>query len=217
VKRIRVHACCSAAAIGFLFAAIAFAAEHSPRIVYIKSFPASMPAYVEIGIERSGDATYKEAADDDPEVFKLDPHSTAEIFTLADRLGHFKTPLESGLKVANMGAKTFRWEEGDQKSAVTFNYSLDENAKALHDWFERITESERLLAVLRRAVRHDRLGVNDAVLNIQAAWVRKRLAAPEQFLPLLEEVAGNEALIHMARERAAELVDAIRAAHPKAE
>jgi hypothetical protein len=217
VRRIRVQACSCAAAVGFLFAAPVFAADHSPRIVYTKSFPGSMPAYVEIGIERSGDATYKEAADDDPETFKLDAQSTAEIFTLADRLGHFKTPLESGLKVANMGAKTFRWEDGDQKSEVKFNYSLDENAKTLHDWFERITESERLLAVLRRAVRHDRLGVNDAILGVQASWVRKRLAAPEQFLPLLEEVAGNEAYIHMARERAAELVDAIRAAHPKAE
>jgi hypothetical protein len=217
VKRVQLHASLCVAAIGLLFASSAFAAEHSPRIVYTKSFPGSMPAYVEIGIERSGDATYKEAADDDPETFKLDSQSTAEIFNLADRLGHFKTPLESGLKVANMGAKTFRWEDGDQKSEVKFNYSLDENAKTLHDWFERITESERLLAVLRRAVRHDRLGVNDAVLNIQSSWVRKRLAAPEQFLPLLEQVAGNEAYIHMARERAAELIDAIHAAHPKSE
>ncbi len=176
-----------------------------------------MPAYVEIAIDRSGEATYKEAADDDPETFKLDSQTTAEIFNLADKLGHFKTPLESGLKVANMGAKTFRWEDGGQKSEVTFNYSLDENAKILHDWFERITESERLLVVLRRAVRHDRLGVNDAVLAIQASWVRKRLAAPQQFLPLLEQVAGNEAYIHMARERAAQLVDAIHAAQPKSE
>ena len=110
-----------------------------------------------------------------------------------------------------MGAKTFRWEDGAQSSEAKFNYSLDDNAKLLWDCFERITESERLLMVLRRAMRHDKLGVNDAVLAIQASWDQKRLAGPEQFLPLLDQVAKNEAFMHMSRERAAELADAIRA------
>jgi len=213
MTRIRVYSC-SFLAVGLVLAAPAFGAD-TARIIYTKSFPHSVPEYVEISIDRSGVTTYKEAADDDPETFKLDAASTAGIFNLADRLGHFKTPLESGLKVANMGVKTFRWEDGDQKNEVKFNYSQDENAKILHDWFERITESERLLAVLRRAVLHDRLGVNDAVLAIQGSW--RRLAAPEQFLPLLEQIAGNEAYIHMARERAAELIDAIHAIRPKSE
>jgi hypothetical protein len=34
-------------------------------------------------------------------------------------------------------------------------------------------------------------------------------------LPLLDEVAGNEAYLHMARERAAEIADAIRATSGK--
>jgi hypothetical protein len=202
---IRVYSCL------FVAAACLFAADHSPRIVFTKSFPGSTPAYVEISIERSGDAGYKETADDDPETFKLNAESTTEIFTLAARLDHFKNPLESGLKVANMGAKTFRWEDGDEKSEVKFNYSLDENAKALHDWFERIAESERLFLQLRRAVRHDRLGVYDAMVSVQSLWDRKRLASPEQFLPLLEQIAANEALMHMARERAAQIVDGIHA------
>jgi len=116
-----------------------------------------------------------------------------------------------------MGAKTFRWENGDEKSEAKFNYSLDENAKTLHDWFERITETERLLVEFRRAIRHDKLGVHQTLINIQATWERKRLTGAEQFLPLLDRVAGNEIYMHMARERAAQLSEAIRAAKPKAE
>jgi hypothetical protein len=198
----------------WLIAATAFAAD--PRIVFTKSFPGSTPAYVEIVIERSGDVSYKEAADDDPETFKLDEATTAQFFALAQKLDYFSHPLESGLKVANMGVKTFRWEDGDKKAEVHFNYSLDENAKTLHDWFERISESERLLVMFRRAVRHDKLGVNDALLNIQSAWEQRRLAGPEQFLPLLDQVAKNDVYMHMARERAAQLADAIRAVRPKA-
>lgn len=205
----------SFAALIALLAAGALAADHSPRIVFTRSFPGSMPPYFEITIERSGDAGYKESAADDPETFKLNAESTAAIFDLAARLGHFQRPVESGLKVANMGVKTFRWEDGEGTSAVKnevkFNYSLDENARALHDWFERIAESERTFIVLRRAARHDRLGVNDAVVSVQSLWEHGRLASPEQFLPLLDQIAGNEVYMHMARERAAEIADAIRA------
>jgi len=199
----------------FLIAVTALAGD--PRIVYTKTFPGSTPAYVEIAVEKSGDVSYKETADDDPETFKLDPQTTAQMFDLAQKLDYFSHPVESGLKVANMGAKVFRWEDGDKKTEVKFNYSLDENAKALHDWFERITESERLLVEFRRAVRHDKLGVNDALLNIQSEWEHRRLAAAEQFLPLLDQVAKNDLYMHMARERAAQLADAIRASRPKAE
>ncbi len=197
--------------LGLLCAAAAFAAD-GPRLVYSKSFPGSVPAYVEIAIDPSGAGIYKEAPDDDPETFKLDPPVAKEMFDLAEKLDRFSHPLESGLKVASMGVKTFRWEEGDKKTEVKFNYSLDENAKTLHDWFEKITESERLYFEFRRAIRHDKLGVNEAIVNIQASWERKRLAPAEQFLPLLDQVAKNEIFMHMSRERAAQLADAIRAA-----
>ena len=45
------------------------------------------------------------------------PALTSEMFELAERLDHFKKPLESGLKVANMGEKTLRWEGGGDKPA----------------------------------------------------------------------------------------------------
>jgi hypothetical protein len=210
IGSIRVHSCSFVAIFGF-FAASLFAADHSPRIVFTRSFPGSMPPYFEISIERSGEASYKESADDDPETFKLNAESTAAIFDLAAKLGHFKRPVESGLKVANMGVKTFRWEDAAENNQIKFNYSVDENARALHDWFERIAESERTFVVLRRAARHDRLGVNDAVVSTQSLWEHGRLASPEQFLPLLDQISGNEVYMNIARERAAAIADAIRA------
>jgi hypothetical protein len=191
-------------------ASTALAAD-SPRLVYTKVFPGSTPAYASVTIDRSGAASYKEAADEEePEKFQVEETATRQIFDLADKLDHFKRPLESGLKVANMGQKTFQWEDGTARSEAKYNYTTDENATALQDWFERITESERLILDFRRVIRHDKLGVNQAVLSIQAQWDRKRLVGTAQFLPLLDEVAKNETYIHMARERAAQLGDAIR-------
>jgi hypothetical protein len=185
------------------------------RIVYTKSFPGSSPAWVAITLEHTGEVSYKESPDDDPETFQMEPSNTEVMFDLAARLDHFKHPLESGLKVANMGVKTFRWEDGGASSEQKFNYSLDENAKALHDWFEAITETERLFAELKRAARHDKLGVHDALIHIETAWVQHRLMGADQFLPLLDQIAQNEIYLHMARQRAAVLGESIRASKVK--
>jgi hypothetical protein len=190
-------------------AAFAMAAD-TPRIVFTKVFPGSDPDYVSITVDRSGAVLYKEAADEDPDKFQLEPSSTAAIFNLAEMLDHFKRPLESGLKVAKMGDKTFRWENGAEKNETKYNYSLDENAKALQDWFEHIVESQRLLIELQRVVRHDKLGANDAMLHIEVAWDQQHLVGLVQFLPLMDRVARDETYVNMARERAGRLAEVFR-------
>jgi hypothetical protein len=201
-----------------LLLSVAAFGSDTGRIVYTKSFPGSSPAYVSITVERNGEVSYKEEVDDDsPEKFQLEEAGTDVMFDLAARLDHFKHPLESGLKVANMGVKTFRWEDGGAANEQKFNYSIDENAKALHDWFEAITETERLFAELKRAARHDKLGVHDALIHIEATWMQRRLTGADQFLPLLDQIAQNEIYLHMARQRAAVLGEAIRASKAKAQ
>lgn len=183
-----------------------------PRVSFSKSFPGSTPAYVEIAIDRAGNAQYKEApADDQPLKFQLPESDTNQIFDLAEKLGRFNHPLEAPVKVAFMGMKTFRFESDAGKHEVKFNYSEDLDAQALLDWFERISETEQYLMSLERAAKYDKLGVNQALLLVQASYERKRLVAPRQLLPMLDRVAKNETFMHMARERAAELADAIRA------
>jgi hypothetical protein len=197
-----------------LLAAIAAAAqaEEVPRITFSKSFPGSAPAFFAIIVDRTGTASYNESEDPDTaEKILLESGVVTEMFELADRLHHFKKPLESGLKVANMGQKTLRWEAGTDKWETKFNYSTSEDAKLLTDRFERIAESDRTLLELRRSAKHDRLGVNAAILKIQGLWENKRLVGTADFLPMLDQVAKDEAYIHMARERAAQIADAIRA------
>jgi hypothetical protein len=204
------------AAVLFLAAAGLFAADSIPKILYTKSFPGSVPAFVSVELLKNGQATYKEAPDDaDPISFKVSPEDTNEIFNLVDKLERFKRPLESNLKVANMGMKTFRFEDGATKNEAKFNYSLDADANLLLDWFERMTETQRLQFDLERTAKFDRLGVNKTLLQIEAAYDRKRLIGVDRFLPLLDRVAKNDSYLHMARERAAALADAFRNPKPK--
>jgi hypothetical protein len=197
----------------FLLSAAVALAE--PRLFYSKFFKGSTPEYVAIILLHDGQTTYQEAKDEDnPIKLQLTSADTQEIFGLAEKLERFQHPIESGLKVANMGAKTFRFEDGADQHEVQFNYSQDTSAQALLDWFERITETERHLIELDRTVHYDKLGVNDVLLQLQITYEHKRLVAPDQFLPLLDRIAKNESFLHIARERAAGLAESIRKPPP---
>lgn len=177
------------------------------RITFIKSFPGSTPAFVSLEVAKSGDLEYKEAdADDHPVQAHMAQADADWLFDMAAKLDHFKGKLESGLKVANTGKKTFRYESpSGEKSESVFNYSTDVNAQQLLDKFEQIAESERAYINLDRAVHFDKLGVNDALAEIEELWLKKELAAPLQFVPLLTRIATHESFMHLARERASRL------------
>jgi hypothetical protein len=191
-----------------LFSGLAPAA---PQLFYSKYFKGSIPEFTAITVERSGQATYQEAKDDDnPIRIQMTEAETQQLFDLAEKLDRFQHPIESGLKVANMGTKTFRFENGTEQHEVQFNYSLDTSAQALLDCFERIAETEQDFIVLDRAAHYDKLGVNDALLALDVSLEHKRVVAAQQFLPLLDRISKNESYLHIARERASELAEAIR-------
>lgn len=197
-----------------LLAVTALAAD-GPRIFYSKSFPNSVPAYTQITLDRAGNAEYREAPDDElPVKFKLDDASVQAIFDLADKLDHFKHPLETQLKVAFMGEKTFRYENGAEKPEVKFNYSEDLSAQAILDWFERMSESAQHRIDLERAAKYDKLGVDKALRLLWSAMDRKRLVGLEQYLPMLDRIVNNDSYMHTARAKAAEMAESIRANKP---
>ncbi|MBL8239245.1 MAG: hypothetical protein JNM66_17605 [Bryobacterales bacterium] len=188
------------------------------KLIFQKSFPGSTPPWVKIVVERSGQAVYTEAPDDaQPLTFKLNDAETAAMYALAEKLDWFSRPLESGLPVAKMGDKTLRYESPANTQEQKFNYSSDVDAQQLTDWFERISESERYLLELERSARFDKLGVNRVILQIQAAYEKKRLVAVDQYLKWLDRVTKNESYLNMARERAARLAEMFRNPAPPVE
>jgi len=195
-----------------LFGCLYLGAAGIPHLYFSKSFPGSVPAYVAITVDKNGAGSYKDAEDDDnPLHFQLNEPDLTEMFGLAEKLGYFDHALESPLKVAFMGNKTFGYADGPKKGEVKFNFSEDPSAQALADWFERISESEQLFINLETSAKYDRLGVEKALLLLESAYDRKRLVDTAQYLPLLERVAKNESYIHQARVRAANLADQFRA------
>jgi hypothetical protein len=190
-------------------------AASAPGLFYSRSFPGSSPAYLQVTLDRAGNVEYREATDDDnPLSFHLSEADATEVFGLADKLDYFERPLESPAKVAFTGAKTFRYENGGQKSEVKFNYTEDPAARALTAWFERMGETARDRLELERTAKYDKLGVLDAIMQIESSMSRKRLVAMDQFLPMLDRIIENESYMNAARERASRIAAAIRNPKP---
>ena len=195
-----------------LLASPLFAGD-APRLFFSREFPGSVPPYIQVTVEKTGDAEYREAVDDDlPLKFKLTDAETKTVFDLADKLDHFKGSLEAPVKVAFMGTKTFRYLEGDKKGEVKFNYSADPTAQTLLDWFERMAESAQRRIDLERSAKYDHLGVVKALLQLEIAIEHSRVVGPEQYLPILDRIIKNESYMHTARARASEIAESIRGA-----
>lgn len=199
-------------ALALLSAALLPAAEG--KLIFTKVFPGSVPPWVRIELDAAGNARYLESATDEaPVVWKLNEQDTQTMFALAEKLDRFNRKLESGLPVAKMGDKTLTLLDaaGKKLGEQTFNYSQDLDAQALTDWFEKMSETTLYRIDFERAVRFEPLGVNQAILKLQAAWERKRIVGYDQFLKLLDRVVKSERYMNMSRERAAELAAKFRA------
>ncbi len=182
------------------------------RVIFVKEFPGSFPDYYSVTVNEKGEAVYATAPDDaQPLRFRLSESLTRQLFETVARLNHFRdVQLESRKRVAAMGKKTLRYEAGGQRSEAWFNYTENQDAVALAGLFERISITEQLLLGLERMVRFDRLGVVKQLLQIEIAMNKRELVEPAQFVPLLEDITRDSRFLHMAQERAANLLDRIR-------
>lgn len=189
------------------------ACASTPKLTYTKSFPASVPPYISVSVDRTGGIEYTESQkDDQPVKAQLQDADTEALFSMAEKLDYFKSPLESGLKVANTGKKTFRYlSETGAVTETSFNYSTNLVAQQLLERFEQIAETERAYLELDRTIHFDKLGVNDALAQIESLWLHKQLAAPQQFIPLLTRISTHESFMHLVRERSARLKEEFEA------
>lgn len=180
------------------------------QISFQKVFPGSDPPYVGITVKDSGAGEYRsDPKDEQPVLFQLSPAERDQLFALAAKVD-LRQNLESPARVANMGMKSVRFERDGKAAEAKWNYTEDVDARALGEFFERISESEQRFLELERTAKYEKIGVNEALLNLQADWERKQLLAVSQYLPLLDRIGRGESYVTMARKRAAALAETFR-------
>ncbi|MFZ3217999.1 MAG: hypothetical protein WA192_18215, partial [Candidatus Acidiferrales bacterium] len=189
--------------------------DSGATITYRKIFKTSYPEFVEIKINEAGAGTYDiRQLDEDasPQPFAIGAPLAQRIFALAAKLNNFQNvDLEVHRRLANLGAKTLLYEKGAAKHETDFNYTLDDTATQLVNIFEGLARQTTDLSDLVRTMRYDHLGVNDVLLQIEKDYDNKLFPEPERLLPTLDQLAGDEKYIDLARTRARNLAARIRA------
>jgi hypothetical protein len=191
-----------------------------PAITYEKTFKGSVPEYVEITVRRDGGGTWDIRQLDEnaaPQMLTVSAPLTAEIFRLAGQLHDFAgIDLDAQRRIAYLGKKTFRYEQGPNKQEVTYNYTLNEDAAELQRIFEGLGREEGDIQDLRRVMRYDRLGVSDVLLRIESDVNANAIPAPENLTPVLDEISSDQRYMEIARQRAQSLSQRLRAGAPAA-
>ena len=190
-------------------------ASAGAKLTFRRIFKSSSPEFIEVSVqEDSDDASYEiRQLDDDPGAakFQVSAALRAKMFALAQQLNHFQgQDLDVHRKIANLGEKTFRWEQGSETHEVKFNYTLNSTASQLLQIFEGLARQEELLMLLERRMKYDRLGINDALLQFEMELNRKLLPEPERALPTLDQIAGDARFVEIGRQRARNLAERIR-------
>lgn len=198
-------------------AAVSPAPAHA-KIIYRRVFKSSVPEFIEIAVQENTDsATYEiRQLDEDAGAlpFEVSAPLRAKMFQLAAELKHFQgQDLDVHRKIANLGEKTFRWENGAESHEAKFNYTLNSPANQLLQIFEGLARQQGHVALISRRMKYDRLGINDALLQLESDFNHNLLPEPQRLLPLLDQIAGDSHFVEIARQRSRSLGERIR--HPK--
>jgi hypothetical protein len=186
-------------------------------VTFRKVFKASYPEYAEIKVNEDGSGTWDIRQLDEtsnPHPLQLGPALTHRIFDLANDLHDFQgIDLDVHRRIANLGQKTFRYDKAGETYQVSYNYTLNNSANQLAAIFDGLERQELDVSDMERTIQYDHLGVEDVILRVQNDLKNKLIPEPEALLPALDQIAADEDLVDIARQRARALAEQIRISH----
>jgi hypothetical protein len=188
--------------------------SQNAKVTFRRIFQGSSPEYIELCIwDDAKTATYEiRQMDDDPgsAPFEVGDALRSRIFGLTAQLHNFQgLDLDVHRKIANLGEKTFRWEQAGVSHEAKFNYTLNPAASQLLQIFEGLARQQEHYELITRRMRYDRLGIYDALLQFESDLNRGLLPEPQRLLPLLEQIANDAKYVDVARKRAQLLISRI--------
>jgi hypothetical protein len=191
-----------------------------PTITFDLFWEAATPQSYTITVESSGKGKYisrsptktepgSDAADPDYVLeFTISPASRDRIFTLAKAANYFDGSFEYKHRVANTGKKTLAYADPTRHFQTTYNYSENKDIEEITKVFQGISatiEHGRKLQFMRR---FDKLSLDRELKGMEEMAQGGYLAEIQIIAPLLQNIANDSSVLHMARQRAQRLLAA---------
>ena len=199
-----------------------------PSVTFTQAFPGAEPAYFSLRIDSAGHAAYESRREEGqpglPELgepmrieFEVSQATVSRIFELARSLDYFQGDWDfKKHRIADTGRKTLVYSDSTRNHQTTYNWSENRAIQELTNIFQGISNTQEAAHELDRLRRYDRLGLNQQLAHMEemakGGWLREL----QVIAPLLEKLAGDPEIMHIARQRAQRLLQVAASQAPTA-
>jgi len=191
---------------------------NEPTITFDLFWEAANPQSYTITVESSGKATYvsrnptrqeggSTSADPDYTLeFTISPANRDRIFLLAKAVGYFHGDFDYKHKVANTGRKTLTYADTTRHFQTTYNYSENKDIEQITRIFQGISNTIEHGRKLQFKRRFDKLGLENELKGMEEMASEGYLAEVQIIAPVLQNIANDSSVLHIARQRAQRLL-----------
>lgn len=196
-----------------------------PSVTFTQAFPRGTPAYFSLRIDSAGHAAYESRREEGqpglPELgepsrveFVVSEATARRVFDLAQSLNYFQGDWDfKKHRIADTGRKTLSYSDSSRSHDTTYNWSENAAIQELTDIFQGISNTQEAGRELEHLRRFDKLGLNNQLERMEemakGGWLREL----QVIAPVLEKLANDREIMHIARQRAQRL---LQRAHPAA-
>ncbi|HEX6802975.1 MAG TPA: hypothetical protein VF133_04780 [Terriglobales bacterium] len=205
--------------LGLLFPAFAiFAADQSgsPSVSFILDFPNSNPSHYEITIFKDDTGSYssngqlsRDAQPAEPQTYKftVSDQVRQQVFELAKRAHYFNGKIDSGRSnIANTGAKTLTYKDGEKAGSATYNYSPSAPVQELTSVFQNLSTTLEFGRRLTFFHKYQKLALDDELKNMEELRRNGSLGDIRTIAPVLNDIANDHSVMNVSRARAMRLL-----------
>ncbi len=187
-----------------------------PTVTFRLEMPTFDPTYYGIAVETSGRAAYvsepqvtPDSAPGEPYIvkFTMSAPTRERVFELAREANFLRGDFDYKKgKIANTGAKTLSYADGERCNQTTYNFSENQAIQQLTTIFQDISNTVEFGRRLEYLHRFDRLGLDAELKSMEENAKSNNLAELQAIEPVLRSIAGDYAVMNLARARAQRLL-----------
>ncbi|HET7890318.1 MAG TPA: hypothetical protein VFL34_02260 [Candidatus Sulfotelmatobacter sp.] len=195
-----------------LLSTVLLRAAEPATVTFKLDFPGSDPDHYSIAAHSDGSGHYEcsakiSEASDDRENYQTDftfsDATRARIFALAAQAHYFSAKIDSGKRnLANTGAKTLSYKDGQREFAATYNYSSVPPAQQLTTLFQSISATLEFGRRLSHYHRYQKLALDEELKLMEDQARQGSLVELQAVRPVLQEIYDDSSVINVVRARA---------------
>jgi hypothetical protein len=148
---------------------------------------------------------------DPPLEFTVSDRVRDQIFDLAQRAHYFSGKVDSGHKnIANTGAKTLAYKDGQHDHQATYNYSSSVPVEQLTGVFQNLSETLEFGRRLSFFHKYQKTAIDNDLKRMQELQSENSLGDVQAIAPVLKEIADDHSVMNVARSRALRLLNSAK-------